>query len=86
MEAIDKTMAASFNMPLGPFEFADKVGLDKVVRWMENLYHEFGNSRYIASPLIKKLVRANRLGRETRIGFYDYDTEGNKVIEKPCCD
>jgi len=85
MENIDLTMRSCFNMPLGPFEFADKVGLDKVVRWMENLYSEFGSSRYIASPLLKKLVRANRLGRISRIGFYEYDAEGNKIVEDTCC-
>ena len=85
MENIDLTMRACFNMPLGPFEFADKVGLDKVVRWMENLYSEFGSSRYIASPMIKKLVRANRLGRISGIGFYEYDAEGNKIVEDTCC-
>jgi len=79
MANIDLTMRASFNMPLGPFEFADKAGLDKVVRWMENLYKEFGSTRYIASPMIKKLVRANRLGRTTGIGFYEYDSAGMKI-------
>ena len=82
MENIDLTMRSCFNMPLGPFEFADKVGLDKVVRWMENLYSEFGSSRYIASPMIKKLVRANRLGRISGIGFYEYDADGNKITEE----
>ena len=82
MENIDLTMRSCFNMPLGPFEFADKVGLDKIVRWMENLYGEFGSPRYIASPMIKKLVRANRLGRISGIGFYEYDAEGNKVAEE----
>jgi len=82
MENIDLTMRSCFNMPLGPFEFADKVGLDKVGRWMENLYSEFGSSRYIASPMIKKLVRANRLGRVSGIGFYEYDADGNKVTEE----
>jgi 3-hydroxybutyryl-CoA dehydrogenase len=81
MENIDLAMRSSFNMPLGPFEFADKVGLDKVGRWMENLYSEFGSSRYIASPMIKKLVRANRLGRISGIGFYEYDADGNKVTQ-----
>jgi 3-hydroxybutyryl-CoA dehydrogenase len=85
MENIDLTMRACFNMPLGPFEFADKVGLDKVLRWMENLYGEFGLSRYIASPLIKKLVRANKCGRMCGSGFYDYDKEGNKITEDTCC-
>jgi len=85
MECIDNTMRACFNMPLGPFEFADKVGLDKILRWMENLFAEFGISRYVASPLIKKLVRANRLGRITGIGFYSYGPDGEKIIEGACC-
>ena len=79
VENIDLTIHASYNMPLGPFELADKIGLDKTQRWMENLYAEFGNPRYIASPIIKKLVRANHLGRITGSGFYKYDTEGNKI-------
>jgi 3-hydroxybutyryl-CoA dehydrogenase len=85
MECIDNTMRACFNMPLGPFEFADKVGLDKILRWMENLFDEFGNSMYVASPMIKKLVRANRLGRITGIGFYSYDQDGNKITGGACC-
>lgn len=85
MENIDQTLRYCFNMPLGPFEFADKVGLDKVLRWTENLYSEFGLSRYIASPLIKKLVRANKLGRMTGTGFYEYDSEGNRIVEDTCC-
>jgi 3-hydroxybutyryl-CoA dehydrogenase len=82
MENIDLAMRSCFNMPLGPFEFADKVGLDKVARWMENLNCEFGSSRYVASPMIKKLVRANRFGRISGIGFYEYDADGNKIIEE----
>ena len=85
MDCIDRTMCACFNMPLGPFEFADKVGLDKILRWMENLFDEFGISRYVASPMIKKLVRANRLGRITGIGFYSYDQDGNKITNDACC-
>jgi 3-hydroxybutyryl-CoA dehydrogenase len=85
MENIDLTMRACFNMPLGPFEFADKVGLDKILRWMENLYGEFGLSRYIANPMIKKMVRANKLGRITGAGFYEYDKEGNRIVEDTCC-
>jgi 3-hydroxybutyryl-CoA dehydrogenase len=85
MECIDSTIRASFNMPLGPFEFADKVGLDKILKWMENMFAEFGISRYVASPMIKKLVRANRLGRVTGIGFYTYDQDGKKVPTDSIC-
>jgi 3-hydroxybutyryl-CoA dehydrogenase len=68
-------------MPLGPFEFADKVGIDKLVRWMDNLYREFGDMKYKANPYMRKLYRANRLGRKTGEGFYKYDESGNKITE-----
>jgi len=80
MEHIDKVMRVGFSMQLGPFEMADKMGLDKVHVWMENLYEEFGDKKYKASPLIKKLVRANQLGRRTGRGFYIYDESGKKII------
>lgn len=82
MENIDLTARASFNMPLGPFELADKIGLEKVLRWMENLYGEFGNPRYIASPILKKLVRGNKLGRSTCTGFYEYTCDGEYISKK----
>lgn len=81
-ENIDLTMKNGLGLPLGPFEMADKIGLDKVVRYMDNLHKEFGDLKYKPSPLIKKLVRANRLGRKSGKGFYSYDENGNKIIEK----
>lgn len=78
MEHIDKTMRIGLGQTLGPFEMADKIGLDKVERWMENLYNEFGDKRYKASPLIKRLVRAKRFGRITGSGFYKYSEAGKK--------
>ncbi|OQY02065.1 MAG: 3-hydroxybutyryl-CoA dehydrogenase [Bacteroidetes bacterium 4572_117] len=78
-ENIDLTMRNGLGLPLGPFEMADKIGLDRVVRWMDNLYNEFGDMKYKPSPTIKKLVRAQHLGRKTCLGFYSYDSHGNKV-------
>lgn len=80
-EDIDMTMRNGFGLQFGPFEMADKVGLDKIVQWMDNLYDEFGDIRYKASPIIKKLVRAQRLGRKTGHGFYEYD-ENEKPIKQ----
>ena len=76
---IDTTMRIGFGLPLGPFELADKVGLDKVLRYMENLYSEFGDKKFKSSPVIKKLVRAHQYGRATGKGFYDYDESGRKI-------
>jgi len=81
MEDIDLTMKVGFGLPLGPFEMADKIGLDKILRWCENLYDEFGDLKYKSSPLLKKLVRANQLGRRTGRGFYEYNKDGVKVTK-----
>lgn len=79
MESIDMTMRIGLGQTLGPFEMADKIGLDKVNRWMENLYNEFGDKKYIASPIIKRLVRAHQLGRISGKGFYSYEENGKKI-------
>jgi 3-hydroxybutyryl-CoA dehydrogenase len=72
-------MRVGFGLPLGPFELADKVGLDKVLRYMDNLYSEFGDKKFKASPVIKRLVRAHQFGRITGKGFYQYDETGRKI-------
>lgn len=79
MESIDYAMRHGIGMPLGPFEMADKIGLDRVIRWMENLYEEFGDNKYKPSPILKRLVRAGYLGRKTHKGFYAYDENGQKI-------
>ncbi|MDG5800029.1 3-hydroxyacyl-CoA dehydrogenase family protein [Marinilabiliaceae bacterium ANBcel2] len=77
---IDKTMKVGLGMRFGPFHTADIIGLNKVVKWMDNLFDEFGESKYKPSPLIKKLVRAKRIGVISGEGFYKYDDNG-KIVE-----
>lgn len=79
-EDIDLAARTGLGMALGPFELADKIGLDKVVRWLDNLYNEFGDMKYKASPILKKLVRAQQFGRISGQGFYEYNSEGKKVV------
>ena len=81
-EDIDIAAKTGLGMTLGPFELADKIGLDKVVRWLDNLYNEFGDMKYKASPLLKKLVRARQYGRISGKGFYQYTEEGKKIVPK----
>jgi len=81
-EDIDLTMRMGLGFSYGPFEMADRIGLDKVERWMDNLYREFGDMKYKASPMIKRLVRAQQLGRKSGKGFYSYDENGRKITQK----
>jgi 3-hydroxybutyryl-CoA dehydrogenase len=63
---------------VGPFELADRIGLDKILKFMDNLYAEYGDKKYKASPILKRLVRANYIGKRVGKGFYNY--EGNKPV------
>ncbi len=77
---IDELMKTSLGHQFGPFEIADRIGLDKLQKWMDNLYNEFGEHSYKTSPVLKRLVRANFLGKVTGQGFYKYDSHG-KITE-----
>lgn len=80
VEDIDKTIKHTTGYQTGPFELADNIGLEKVLKWMDNLYNEFGDFRYKPSPLIKRMVRAGMVGRIVGEGFYLY--ENGKRISK----
>ncbi|MEG1498855.1 MAG: 3-hydroxybutyryl-CoA dehydrogenase [Bacteroidales bacterium] len=71
-EEIDEAMKMGANHPMGPLALADLIGLDVCLAIMEVLYAEFGDSKYRAHPLMRKMVRAGLLGRKSGIGFYDY--------------
>lgn len=71
-EEIDKAMRFGANHPIGPLALADLIGNDVNLSIMETLHNETGDSKYRAHPLLRKMVRANRLGRKTGIGFYNY--------------
>ncbi len=71
-EDIDKAMKLGTNMPMGPFELADYTGIDIGLDVMEVLYRETGDPKFRPSPLLRKYVRAGRLGRKTGRGVFDY--------------
>ncbi len=75
-EGIDTAIKLGYNMDMGPLELADSMGLDEVMTWMESLFHELGDLKYRPCPLLRKLVRAGRLGKKTRKGFFEYDEHG----------
>jgi 3-hydroxybutyryl-CoA dehydrogenase len=71
-EAVDSVMKLGMNHPMGPLELADFVGLDVCLDVLEVLYTGFGDPKYRACPLLRKMVAAGWLGRKSGRGFYKY--------------
>ena len=71
-EDIDAAMKLGANHPIGPIALADLIGTDVCLFIMETLHQETGDPKYRAHPLLRQYVRAGRLGRKVRRGFYEY--------------
>ncbi len=75
VDKIDNMMRLAANFPMGPFEWADRIGLDKLLALLETLTKEFG-PMYQPCPLIRRKVEAGKLGVKTGEGFYNYAEGG----------
>jgi len=71
-EDIDLGMKLGTNMPMGPLELADYVGLDTTYYVAEVLFEEFKLPQYAPPPLLTQMVRAGWHGRKSGRGFYHY--------------
>lgn len=71
-EDIDKAMMLGANHPMGPLALSDLVGNDVSLAILETLYSETGDPKYRPALLLRKMVRAGKLGRKTGKGFFTY--------------
>ena len=73
IESIDQMMKLAANFPLGPFEYADEIGLDNILNLLTLLMKELG-PKYRPCPLLVRKVEAGHLGKKSGRGFYEYKT------------
>jgi 3-hydroxybutyryl-CoA dehydrogenase len=71
-DSIDGIMKNGTNVPMGPLQLADFIGLDTCLAIMKVLHTETGDSKYRPSVLLKNMVDAGWLGKKSGKGFYDY--------------
>lgn len=58
-EDIETAMTKGVNYPKGLFQWADELGLEKVLSILSGLFDEYGEDRYRPNPLLKRIVRGN---------------------------
>ena len=86
-------MKLGANHPMGPLALGDLIGLDIVLAIMEVLQAETGDPKYRPEPLLRKMVRAGKLGQKTasastiianKFGFpiLHFESVGDKLPSK----
>src|SRR5262249_32645650 len=76
-EDIDAAMRLGCGLPMGPLALMDLIGLDTAYEILDTMYRRGGRDRrHAPAPLIKQMVTAGLLGRQTGRGFYTYAKPG----------
>ena len=80
---IDAIMKLGMGHPMGPLQLADFIGLDICLSILDVMYEGFKSPKYVASPLLKNMVLAGKLGIKSKEGFYDYsNSKKAEVVSK----
>ena len=77
-DAVEAIIKHSWGMSQGPFEMADRMGIDIILDWMEQLQERYGD-HYKPAPVIRRLVRQGKLGVKTQQGFFHYNEAGQRI-------
>jgi 3-hydroxybutyryl-CoA dehydrogenase len=69
---IDQACKAGLNHAMGPLATADLVGLDTLIHIGESMFEEYGEPRFKAPTVLRRMVSLGHLGRKSGKGFFDY--------------
>ena len=73
VEDVDIAVKNGLNYPMGPFQLMDLTGVDICYFVTEYFYKELNKeSKWVSPNLLKTMIRANKLGKKTGGGWYDY--------------
>jgi 3-hydroxybutyryl-CoA dehydrogenase len=73
IEDVDIAVKNGLNYPMGPFQLMDLTGVDIAYFVTEYFYKELNKeSKWVSPNLLKTMIRANKLGKKTGGGWYDY--------------
>ena len=76
---IDRGMELGYRHPMGPLKLTDLVGLDVRLAILEHLHREVGE-QFRPPAILRKLVRAGRLGKKSGAGFYRWTDAGAEPL------
>jgi len=79
MESIDEEFKVVYGQRHGIFHLADLIGIEKLVMLMEDMFHEYGERKYKATPILWRLYHSKQYGISNGRGFYIYDHSGEKL-------
>ncbi|KAL9134700.1 MAG: hypothetical protein Q9175_004113 [Cornicularia normoerica] len=71
-EDIDILMKNGTNVPMGPLQLADFIGIDTCLAIMKVIHEETGDGKYRPAVLLRRMVDAGWVGKKCGKGFYDY--------------
>jgi len=72
-ETIDRVMKLGIMMSAGLCELADDIGLDFLLKTLEDCYENYGLELYLPSRLFREYVSRGWTGRTAGRGFYTYE-------------
>src|SRR3954468_9585271 len=71
VEEIDKLIADSKAVPMGPFFLSDMTGLDTTLKVAQDMHEAYGDRFYVHKGMTK-LVEEGNLGQKSGKGFYEH--------------